>query len=55
MRLVAVEREVRDHDLDRLVTIQRCWRADLERRNEHWRLYADRLLRACLAQGAALP
>lgn len=46
--------KVHDEELDRLVELEHCWRADLERRKEHWRLYADRLLCVCLAQGAAL-
>jgi hypothetical protein len=46
---------VRDHDLDRLVETERRWRADLERRKEHWHLYADRLLCVCLAQGGGNP
>jgi hypothetical protein len=44
---------VLDDDLDRLVEIERRWRADLERRKEHWRLYADRLL--CPSRAGALP
>jgi hypothetical protein len=43
---------VRDDDLNRLVEIERRWRARAAK--EHWRLYADRLLCVCLAQGAAL-
>jgi hypothetical protein len=43
-----------DADLHRLVELARLWQQDLERRKPHWRLYEGRLLRVCLAQGAAL-
>lgn len=46
--------KLRRDDLDRLLKIEREWRASLEQRKEHWRLYADRLLCVCLAQGGAL-
>jgi hypothetical protein len=46
--------KLRRNDLDRLLEIEHEWRASLEQRKEHWRLYANRLLCVCLAQGGAL-
>jgi hypothetical protein len=50
--------KLRAEDLDRLLELEleleRDWRKSLEIRKDHWRLYANRLLCVCLAQGGAL-
>lgn len=46
-------KKLTDTDLDHLLSIERRWRESLERRIPHWRLYVDRLLCICLAQGGA--
>jgi len=45
---------LREQDLERLLEIEHVWRNSLERRFEHWREYAPRLLCVAIAQGGAL-
>lgn len=46
--------KLRETDIERLLAIEREWRSSLERRIEHWRHYAPRLLCVTITQGGAL-